>query len=1065
MSIPINNRETETGLVELDIAPYALPNCPRGEIRWEEPRDISRLILRYDGEVPHDVKLLYQRNSWPRKRVENDYKGVNNAMLFGWTPIDDWFNTSFVEAAIELQPLDANTLQVTFSPLTAELADYADYDVTFRRTIGLRVEGSKPPDSVQVYTRWEPVVTELEVWLDCGKATPGASVCLSGYNAVIENVEPVIGVIVEGPCVTGTADQRAFRAKVRHVKPNLEYSFDVGLVSFSLEHDRFTISLRSLEEQGPIYYEEEGVFIKRASDTTTFEEYLKSIEGAKTYNERVAETWDQSLGGALYGQARGHSVPNSVGCKYARQRFWIEPSGDIVMIGENVKSFPGADTPRYKNERDGRISFSLEKWRSLGRFADPAPVLAHNLHFAKGGVVVRQKSLAVPLEKGAGDALKADDTIVALVRFQIANEGLKNELVEIPVRYSSSSQRSQNRLLLSHWKKDWSDDLIPICPLADLKVSSHASAPSLCLVSSEFEGQDALRFAIDTSMEIAKTDDGLVIRKELKPGESCQAVLKLPFIALDRDDEIAALDRLSFEESLEKVREFWVKECSAGAQVHTPEAKIDDLHATHVAHIQSAGVAMPDDPYLVNTSVGTSTYGNFANESCMILQDLDERGLHEEVRRRIGVWLKYQGTKPLKGNFTDHDGVFFGAGGFECGDTYSQHHGWVLWYIAEHYFMTGDKEWLTKVAGHLVKGADWVFRQRRNTMTDLPHSRGWEYGFMPAGSLEDVADYFYWLTTNAMTWKGVDNVAAALEDIAHPDAERIRVEADAFKKDLIKGFETARQHSPIVRLRNGKWIPHYPSRLYLRGRDVGWIREVLEGSIYLLISGLYDPNSKQGQWIVDDFQDNRYVSDNYGYPIYHPERHWYDSAGFCCQPNLLPGLMPHLDRDEPEIYIWMFFNAWASCYREETNAMVEHPMPILGYANSAWIKTSDQSNAMKWLRYMFVYAPREELYIGRAVPTHWLSSRQPVGVVRAATRFGYIDALYTGDLKNNSITLDATLQLRADPKRIVAKFRHPEKVPIKRVNVNGRPYSKFEADKSEVDLTGFSGKLQVQAYF
>jgi hypothetical protein len=29
----------------------------------------------------------------------------------------------------------------------------------------------------------------------------------------------------------------------------------------------------------------------------------------------------------------------------------------------------------------------------------------------------------------------------------------------------------------------------------------------------------------------------------------------------------------------------------------------------------------------------------------------------------------------------------------------------------------------------------------------------------------------------------------------------------------------------------------------------------------------------------------------------------------------LAGLMPRLARDEPEIYIWMFFNAWAACYR------------------------------------------------------------------------------------------------------------------------------------------------------
>jgi hypothetical protein len=90
------------------------------------------------------------------------------------------------------------------------------------------------------------------------------------------------------------------------------------------------------------------------------------------------------------------------------------------------------------------------------------------------------------------------------------------------------------------------------------------------------------------------------------------------------------------------------------------------------------------------------------------------------------------------------------------------------------------------------------------------------------------------------------------------------------------------------------------------------------------------------------------------------EGDWFSRGGFSIQPNLLAGLLPYLDRDEPEVYLWMFFNAWAACYREEINAMVEHPMPVLGYANTAHPKTSDEANAVMWLRYMFVYGPRDE---------------------------------------------------------------------------------------------------------
>ena len=66
------------------------------------------------------------------------------------------------------------------------------------------------------------------------------------------------------------------------------------------------------------------------------------------------------------------------------------------------------------------------------------------------------------------------------------------------------------------------------------------------------------------------------------------------------------------------------------------------------------------------------------------------------------------------------------------------------------------------------------------------------------------------------------------------------------------------------------------------------------------------------------------MSPPYGYPIVDEDNSWFSRGGISIQPNLLAGLLPYLDRDEPEVYLWMFFNAWLACYREEINAMVEH---------------------------------------------------------------------------------------------------------------------------------------------
>ena len=65
--------------------------------------------------------------------------------------------------------------------------------------------------------------------------------------------------------------------------------------------------------------------------------------------------------------------------------------------------------------------------------------------------------------------------------------------------------------------------------------------------------------------------------------------------------------------------------------------------------------------------------------------------------------------------------MFFATGGFDGGIYYNQNHGWVMWRLADHYFVSGDREWLESIAGALIAAADWVFRQRRRTMKKLPH--------------------------------------------------------------------------------------------------------------------------------------------------------------------------------------------------------------------------------------------------------------------------------------------------------------------------------------------------------
>ena len=1049
---------------EFDISPFALPRCARGEIRLEEPRDIVRVVARFRGKAPQRVTVHTLRKIWPEYRFERSGDAdLLKPGEFGWSRIDDWFNATWHKSATRVRRLNNRELEITFRGLHREHKEFPDrekYNVTYRRTLGVKVEapGGETPNAIRVFTRSTPARTTLRVELDAGRRTTGSTVALSGYNARIRSIRALQGVTVRGKSISlGRARKRAFRITVDHMQPAFRYAYDDGHLTFTIGRDAFTISLVSLKQQGAIWFADRGFYICRDDDPTSFKAYRETTAELKTVAQDVVACGEQSLGLAMRSQPRPHALGMVIGWRHCREMFIHRANGDLHLPNWPICLIPSANKDRFLNSGDARVCFGLTDWIVQARYHDPYPTMSYNLRMRRSGIELRQKSFVVPLlHSPARRDPKPNEPMVALVRFRFTNVGTKAETARVPLAYSHECAR-------------WLESAEPHAPI-------HARGG---WIRTPWDGKQVIRTAYSGEMPMSRRDDTTVVfSKKLNPGESCELVLKIPYIALHTDREKRCLTALEFDRSYKRMADSW-RRYSYGGHVHTPEARLNETYRAHVAQVYLADVEMPDGSGLVNTSVGSALYLNYTNESCMILEDLDQRGLHDEVRRRLEVWLKHQGTAYLMGRFRDFNGLFFGAGGLQQGESYNQHHGWAVWYIAEHYFLTRDTKWLQRVAAALVEGVEWVFRQRRETLEPQPLSRGWERGFLPAGALEDVDDYFYWLTTNCLTWRGVNHAAKALAAIKHPDARRFQKEADAFRADLVRGFEISRQYSPLIRLRDGRWIPHYPSRLYCRGRDYGWIREVLEGSVYLLISGLYDPKSRQAQWILDDFQDTRYMNPPYGFPVVwrgeippgifeklrNPVGEWYHQGGFSFQPTLLAGLLPYLDRDEPEIYIWMFFNAWTACYREEIGSIAEHPLPVLGFSNYAPAKTSDESNATKWLRYMFVYAPRDTLYIGRAVPRAWLESDQPVGIDDVATRFGRVSVRYTMDPNAKTIRADVRLNLKSPYPKTIVRFRHPTGARIKRVRVNVSRHRRFDARKDDVEIRARSGRITIEAIY
>ena len=283
---------------------------------------------------------------------------------------------------------------------------------------------------------------------------------------------------------------------------------------------------------------------------------------------------------------------------------------------------------------------------------------------------------------------------------------------------------------------------------------------------------------------------------------------------------------------------------------------------------------------------------------------------------------------------------------------------------------------------------------------------------------------------------GLHWAAKVLDDTGHPEGPRLAKEAEAYGQDILASFREAALLSPLVRLRDGTYVPYYPSRLYLRGRSFGWMRETLDGSLNLICTELLDPNGEEALWIIKDYEDNRYVSARYGYSLEDEERWWFDRGGFSVQPNLLQGPIAYLLRDEVNHYLRSYFNSFAATFRRDTRACTEHPMPTLADWAGDHFKTSDEAQSAHWLRLMFVQERGEELCLGRALPRRWLEDGLRIAIRRAMTHFGAMSMEIESAVARGQITVRLDPPRRNPPSRIRLRLRHPDAAPIQSVKLD-----------------------------
>ncbi len=1014
-------------------------------IRWTEPRKVRRVVVQFEeGQAlpePSAVTLQYWRRTWDGKA--DPVQAERGAGGVGWDAMDDWTNGKWVAAEASVA-VDGATWSFSFRPITSkEIEGVEGPGVAYRKTLWARLLFDRTAPrlrGLRVFT--ESAYQPLSVRIHFGK--PGLSAIstagaergfLEVHNGRLVSVRPSgdapIDITDNSRWSLPAGADAAIEADLLIARDPADDRYDRTIVTVRSSTRPFSFAADEVARGDRILVDDLGVLVTAAQDATPLEGYREALRTGfrgRTVYDRVADAPEQTLSGAWDDMPLKRPLWFVHGLPGDRNTIRQHPNGDIDVsaVGRwfNVqRSERDSARKQWKPDMLG-ISCGLpdETLRGGRRLEEGYLPLVHTW-WQDGPVYYEQTTVLDALDADLSD-IDLDDPTVLLMQVRMVNVSPTDRA---PVR---------------------------------LRFASHAPGEGKLTIQdgravAQSEQGPCLRFVIAGADQGAVSDEGdsTAWAANLEPGESMTLYLYIPSVTLTDGKEIEALLKRDFDSDARRICGFWRELTAKATQIETPEPWINDFYKAHLRHLLVNCFKELDSDRL-HAHVGTFYYGVYPNESVMMISDLDRRGLHEEAQHCLDAFLHYQGTVSMPGNFRSRDGQFYGAGGHETGG-YNKSHGYVMWNMAQHWWMTRDRAWMEKAAPKLVKACDWVVAERKATMDPLKDgTRPLEYGWLPSGSLEDVTDYWYWLATNSATVWGFQALAEALADFGHLEGARLQKEAQAYYEDVMRGITESRIRCPVVRLRDATYVPKIPSRLYERGRAHGWLRETLEGSLFLPAYGLLGPDAPETEWIMKDFEDNLYISERYGYAIPAFEDFWFSRGGFSMQANLLDGPLPYLWRDDIKHFLRAYFNGFASAFYPEIRMCNEHSLPELGYPRGDHFKSSDEAQSTYWLRLMFVREAGPNLYLGQAIPRYWLSHGKRVAIRNAPSSFGVLSFALESQSDEGQIKAIVEASGRNAPERIFLRLRHPDGARIKSVTVNGQPYERFDADKEWIILPG-----------
>jgi hypothetical protein len=853
-----------------------------------------------------------------------------------------------------------------------------------------------------------------------------------------------------------TADENVTHVRVLYLE-HYPDSNDRTVLRLHAGKASFGVSIDDLLQHKSIYIRDLGVFVGDEAAGATFASYMASggLHPGTDVISRVSKEGEQSLERAtsevpaLSTRDRSGRHPNRyvpVGMFANREKYGVEFNGNLFISKHGSKAF--ADEQARMEWSGDELSYrvgtgAIPDFRERERSAvqsvvgEALPIVLTD--WAQDGVAFHEEAFSTLLDAPLDTwNIRGDETSVLLVRLNVKNTtaGRKDTTVWLHVT-------PQEELALQGGLLRDTDDRVR----AVIKSGSGALDTAQLPLEAAYRGS-AVRW-----------------RRELAPGESVPIELAITFRTLHDSATLQKLTGLNYDREREKVEKYWAGLIDRGARLHVPDDTLNRFYRSVLQHILvSVQRDVPTGLYM--DPCGTYDYNMFANETDIQVRWLDMRGLPEFAEKFLEPFLVLQGSKAFPGKFHDTSAILHGvrvdAEHDYTSSGYNLNHGWTLWTAAEHYFFTRDRGWLQSHLQKLIKAADWIISERRSTMReDENGKKAWEYGLLPPGQLEDNEEWQYWFAVNAYAYRGLRAAGEAVADIDAAEGQRLSSEAAKYREDIRQAAFRSQAETPAVELGDGTWAPAMATRTHLHGRDVGWIRNILYGPQVLIDCGVLAPDEAPAGWILRDMEDNLFMArDSFSVA----EQDWFSRGGMTLQPNLVNNFTTYLMRDEISQAVRVFYNTFAVSYYPDVNMFTEW-VPSFGRSGGPFFKTSDEAAFLAWLRQMLVREQGDTLYLASSAPRAWFGAGRKIEFTGAPTYFGQVSL--TIEAHPESGRVDATVDVPPSfrGKHIKLRLRNPENRQISRVEIDGRPWTDFDAARDQISLPLTQGSRHVRAFF